>query len=212
MKQILFFLFILTLLIASSCNKDGCFHGIVIDSKTGEPVESARVTLKYGYTELGSLKYREVVVYSNAKGEFSYSATEKNVQSKTILEVSHALYSLVFDSEWPTDECGDVLVYLKPLDGLVKLTIFNATGTYDSIYTELFSKCQYLYYHYSGILGPKSYPLTLQPGERYTEAFKTCAGDSSAVMWKFSKNDPWFEVDSALVKEGGDTTFFEITY
>jgi hypothetical protein len=97
------------------------------------------------------------------------------------------------------------------MDGILNLTIRNETGTYSSIYTEVFNKCGYKeYFHWGGIM-TNPYPLTLQQGGMHTQVFSTCVGDSSAVRWKFSENDPWFQIDSILVKTAA-VIFHEIKY
>lgn len=89
--------------------------------------------------------------------------------------------------------------------------ITNETGTHDSIYAGVFSKCQYKPYFYGGNSFTEPFPLTLKKGETYMKSFGCCLNDSSAVKWRFAKNDPWLRIDSFFA-ETSDTLLYEIKY
>lgn len=211
MKKALFLVCLAATFLLSACQKEACIQGLVLDSKTGQPVPGVRLTLGYEYSETGSLKKKTTIVYSDQSGEFSYSAGEKNSMSIGVEAAEINGYSQVFSSDRSSGNCDEVTVKLTPLDGLLKLSVSNETGTHDTLYAEVFNKCQYLYFKYGGVSITNPYPLTLSQGGVYTKTFNTCAGDSSAVRWKFAKNDPWFRIDTVFVKTS-DTVFYEIKY
>lgn len=211
MKQAFLYLPLLSLLFTAACQKSICIQGIVLDSKTSKPIPGVRLMLFYEYTESGSLKSYDATVSTDKSGEFSYSPNEKSSNNLRIWDIEKNGYSKVASWEWVAGECDYFTIKMTPLDGLLRLTIINETGAHDSIYAGVFNKCQYQYPRALGMALTKPYPLALQKGEMYSQTFSSCVGDSSAVLWKFSKNDPWFEIDSVLVKTA-DTAFFEIKY
>lgn len=202
MKKMLLLLACLAILVTTSCRKEECINGKVLDAKTNEPISNARITLRYEYIEYGSLFNTLPVVYSDKSGNFSFSATEDHSSTIGVLYVNATGYSEVFTLERTYGDCDEVVVRMTPLDGVLNLTITNATGTHDSIYAEVFNKCQYRNSLYWGVTRVTPYPLTLQPGASISQIVSTCVQDSSAVRWKFSKNDPWFQIDSFWVDSG----------
>ena len=211
MKKRFFYLALLTILFAPACKKGSCIRGVVLDANTGEPVYGAFVHLRYEYQEMGSLRNTEVSVRTNQSGEFSYSASEKNSYTISVWEVLRAGYSPVYTIEKQESDCSEVILKIPPLDGSLKLMITNETGLHDSIYAGVFSQCQYKNYFYGGNSFTQPFPLTLKKGETYTKSFGCCVGDSSAVKWRFGKNDPWLRIDSLYVQTS-DTVFYEIKY
>lgn len=211
MKQFAFALTSVLFLLLVGCKKNGCIEGTLTDTKTGNPVADATIHLRYEYSQQGSLKSNQPTVKSDRFGRFSYVASENNGGSIGIWEISKSGYSQVFESKRDAKGCDDVEVKLTPLDGLFKLSITNQTGSHDTIYAQVFNKCQYQYYRYGGTALTDPYPLTLKLGASMTQTFPTCVGDSSCVKWKFGKKADWFRTDSLLVKTA-DTTFFKIVY
>lgn len=211
MKKQILYLALLSMLFTPACKKGSCIRGVVLDAKTGGPVSGASVHLRYEYQEMGSLRDTEVSVRTNQSGEFSYSADEKNSFTISVWEVLRTGYSPVFTLESQEGDCRDVTIKLPPLDGTLKLMITNESGIYDSIYAGVFSKCQYQPYFYGGNSFTQPFPLTLKKGETYLKSFGCCVGDSSAVRWRFTKNDPWLRIDSFFV-ETSDTLLYEIKY
>ncbi|MEZ4941994.1 MAG: hypothetical protein R3D58_14040 [Saprospiraceae bacterium] len=199
MKNVLTCLAATAILFSTSCRKEACIKGILLDAKTNEPISNARITLSYQYTDYGSIIHTLPVVYSDKSGNFSFSTTGDNNSTIGVLYINATGYSEVFTLERTYGDCDEVVVRMAPLDGLLYLTIINATGTHDSIYAEVFNKCQYRQYLHGGVTRVTPYPLTLQPGESFNQAISTCVQDSSALRWKFSKNDPWFQIDSFWV-------------
>ena len=211
MNQTYLLLFVVLTLLMAACDKGVCISGIVLDNKSGKPISGAKIVLHYEYQESGSLKSNRPTVSTNYTGAFSFTAEQRNSYDLGIYEVRANGYSSAFTAAYSDGKCADVTVKLTPLDGLLKLTISNETGTNDTIYAGVFNKCEYRRYFLLGISYTEPYPLVLQKGERYTKTFYTCMGDSSAVLRRFSKNDPWIGTDSVLVNTA-DTMFFEIKY
>ncbi len=199
MKKMLLLLACLAILLTTACRKEDCINGILLDVKTNEPVANARITLGHDYIDYGSLIHTFPVVYSDKSGKFSFSSSEDNSAIIGVLYIDATGYSEVFTTERTDGDCDEIVVRMTPLDGLFYLTITNTTGTHDSIYAEVFNKCRFRNHLYSGVTRVTPYPLTLQPGESFNQVISTCVQDSSAVRWKFSKNAPWFRIDSFWV-------------
>ncbi len=211
MKHTFFFFALILLTLSTSCKKGACIQGVVLDSKTNQPVSSARVDLKYEYSESGSLKSTTTTVYSDQSGEFSFSNDEKYSNPIFVLDVQHAAYGNHFDVERFEGDCADVQVKLNPLDGLLKLTITNESGSSDTVFAGVFNKCDYRSLYYTGVSLTNPAAVVLQQGGQFTQTFKTCVGDSSAVVWRFSKYGPWTGVDSLWV-DSEDEMLREIKY
>lgn len=211
MKKTLLCLTVFSALLVPACRKESCIRGVVTDAKTGEPVSGAYVHLHYEYQEMGSLKYADVSAKTNQNGEFSY--TTPHSTGFSVRDVLKARYSPVFtiETKFREGDCSEVEIKVPPLDGTLNLKITNETGTYDSLYAGIFSKCLYREYFYGGMIVTQPFPLTLKKGETYVKSFGCCVGDSSAVQWRFTQNDPWFRIDSFLV-ETSDTLLFEIKH
>ncbi len=211
--RIIFFLLLFIAFHFTACKKGSCVHGVVTDSKTGLPIADVALMMTYQYSETGSFKLKVPDARTDAAGEFSFSAGEKSSETIHFKNIFKAGYSNVYELERDPDKgCDEVKIRLVPLDGLVKLSITNTTGTHDSIYARFLNKYEYeAHLYYSGSSPTKPYPLILQKGETFTQVFGGIAGDTSTIFWKFTENGPWFDTDSVLVK-AADTTFFEIAY
>lgn len=199
MKKALFFLALTAALFSAACKKGACIEGSLLDSKTNKPVSSARVDLTYGYSEVGSQKTATATVYSDQSGGFSFSNDEKYSNPIHVLDVQHAEYAHKFVVEQFEGDCVDAQVKLTPLDGVLKLTITNETGANDTVYAGVFNKCNYRFPYYSGVSLTQPAAIVLQKGEQFTQTFSTCAGDSSALVWRFGKYGSWTGVDSIWV-------------
>lgn len=211
MKKALFFLVLTSLLVSPACKKGACIEGVILDSKTNKPVSSARLDLYYEYSELGSLKTGLASVNSNQSGQFSFENDEKYSDPIYIIDVQHAAYGNQYSQNRTEDGCAHVTIKLPPLDGLLELRIINETGTHDTIFAGVYNKCDYRSFFYSGVSFTTPPALTLKQGEQFAQTFRTCAGDSSAVVWRFDKYGSWVGVDSFWV-DGGNTLFREIRY
>ena len=212
MKQALLFLSILILFVTSACKKHACIKGIVLDRNTNKPIFQAGLYIQYEYSETGSLKSNATNVYTNLDGEFSFTAEQPDSKITSIFEVIKKGYSPAFSADWDYGSCDDVTIKLSPLNSALKLTVRNETGTHDTIYAGVYNRCEYqLKYPGSGVIYTDPYPLPLQPGEQYSKTFNTCVNDSSAVVWRFSKQDAWISSDTFWVANT-DTIVREIKY
>lgn len=206
MKKPLLILAIFSVLLTSSCEKDACINGVVLDSKTEQPIAEATVYLGITYVARGSKLQDAVQIKTDKDGAFSYCSSEKDAFIG-VAGIGKSGYSFVYATS-----LNDPKTFkLTPVDGLLKLSVTNTTGTYDSLYAQVFNQCQYKSGEYTGDHYTEPYPLTLQQGETHTSIISTCAGDSSAIRWKFSRNAPWFQIDSILVNTT-DTMFWQINY
>ncbi len=210
MKNFLTYLIFLSfsLVVLSACQKDACIEGIVLDDKTGKPIAGATLTLRYNYTETGSLKYAQATVSTGQSGEFSFWADGRDI---SILEINKKGYSEAYTGTSEAGNCRNVTIKLRPLDGALGLSIVNETGIHDMIYVAVFSKCRYRMYFSSGLDYPNNYPLTLKQGGMYAKLFSCCVGDSTAVHWRFTKDGPWFKSDSFYITSS-TPIYHEIKY
>ena len=209
MKATPLFLFTLVFLF-TACHKQDCAHGFVTDAKTGKPVANVTIKLGYEYNERGSLKFQEATVYSDDAGEFSYAAEQDgHIHFRDIYKAG---YSQTVDLERGGGNCEEDVIKLMPLDGILKLTVTNTTGSSDSLFARVLNRYEYdPHSYYLGSDPTNPYPLVLPAVQTFSQAFGVVVADSSYVLWKFTENGPWVNFDSLLIKTA-DTTFFDIHY
>ena len=200
----------LALLFVAACDKGVCIEGTVTDVKTGQPINGVQLRLNYYYFDHGSRIPKDETVFANDSGEFSYLSDKKHSEDIGVSEVIKAGYAGVFELERGKGDCEDVHIKMVPYNALLKLKIVNETGTYNSVYIDVSSKCTATYGDAEHNL-VKPYPLELSPGQSHTQTFGGCIGDSSVIRWKFSKNDVWLAVASVMINNT-DTTSFHIAY
>jgi len=211
MKKAIFYLLVSIQFLLPACKKEDCLHGMVTDSKTGQPVVGAKCRLHYQYSEQESLKNQEDDVTTDGSGEFSYSAGRKVYGSVDVWDIFKAGYPGSYELERTSNGCDEVSIKLLPWDGVLKVSIANLAGAYDSLFVRVRYGCkQYHRNNPSGITYTTPFPLVLQKGEQANQIFGIC-GDSSIVEWKYTKSGMWNNQAALLVKPV-DTTYFNITY
>jgi len=214
MKHISFLIFCSSVLLVA-CQKTEHLEGKVTDIKTGKAISGVDLNLSYTYSQEGAYRLGGGTATSDKNGEFSYSTDQGDyVEGIRVAYVSKRGYSTtVFKQsiEETGKRCSHVQVNLLPIDGYLKLSIKNESGTQDEIYVEVVSPCEQQIDPVDGSHRLHTWPLVLPQGGTKLTPMGMCAGDTAIVRWRFEPSGAWLQANQVLIKSV-DTTFFQIIY
>jgi hypothetical protein len=199
------------ILLLVSCQNTTSIDGIVQNAHTGKPISGARLGIRYEYsdgsdnTESGGQDFK-----TGSDGRFYFS--DKCIFSTRIDDIRAPGYALQRGPRIVDNESNKLVIELIPLDGNLKIDVNNLTGQHDSIFFIVQNKCQYWYYWSVVNQTPKTYPIHLEIGEKYTESFYACKGEDTRVGWTFIRPTNGFVFQDSVHVEFTDTTSYTINY
>jgi len=127
-------------LVACDKDKTTVINGRVVDKHTGIPIASAQVFFTvYHKGNLPPNDYEYPSVYTDGNGEFNFNSN-KPIQIFEVDKVGYLQKGQSSDlQEIIQEEINEVVVQLIPIDGLLRLSIENITGQFDSIFIGIYS-------------------------------------------------------------------------
>lgn len=204
--------FICLVLFNSSCKDKTCINGRVLNEKTDAPIKGARLHISYEYQDHGSLLTGSETIVSDEEGNFAYSYFDISSIYFTYILKPGYVSKYGAGTRIQVGEENNIEIRMRPLDGILKLSIVNATATHDSIYLYIKNQCEYIQYINSGVSQLRKYPLQLPAGEIFREIFATCQDDWTYIEWTYQQPGVAAPMRDSLYITTGDTVFYRIEY
>lgn len=211
MKQVLI-LFGLSLFLFCSPKDEVSISGIVVDSKTGQPISGALVYIRYEYQDHGSLLSGSEQIKTDTDGKFGFSA--EDILSAGVEHVEKSGYVTNYGTGTLIEDGEEKYIEIKlnPYGGVLKLNVTNVSGIHDSIFVQIINPCESVLTYYNGYHSLKEYPLILTQGTTYTQTWKACAEEYSYIKWDFHMQTSSFPPRDSILILANDTTYYNIEY
>lgn len=201
----------------SACNREKStqINGTVVDSVTGAPIGSARVTVSIEHkpTRDHGVSYQYIDLVTDARGQFSFE-NELKVSIGEVLKPGY-VYHTGTGAKLTQDDVNDLNIALVPEDGFFRLNVVNEQASSDSVFIRVFSQIQL---DEAGISSGKILKKTVPLFSAGTNEFFISSASEAylKIYWSFSpvmydKLEDYPFVDSVYIARQ-DTASYTLTF